>query len=306
MSDNEEFVIQDIILLVQSYLKLLASQGLIRALASYPRQYSNNLYRLYNLDRFYRELAWEIMVDISNPKIKERLKDTLKGYQESVDEALNMCWELRDKLIKIRYTMPDCNFSTLPSFDQSSDPVRLYFNIDPRYIHIVVRKILDLFEEYLKIKDFPNCSFKFWSRPSIGELVRCDKAVLYCFNNNFLNFFLSNINIIEPYMNEDVPRLAQKIGRGIGFAKEPSEENIRWADVQVSFGSFICLVIQRYLHRLYLRNKQAIDGKAAEYKSLFDKGRHQNINILSDEQARMIAERIYDELKRVHKYKFIL
>ena len=245
MSANEEFIIQDIVVLIKAALKLLARDRIINWLNS-PKAAAKRIYELYNFDRTYREDIWEIISLKSNPNLRTKYGKTVKEFTRSIEIAKQLCKEYEGNILGIRSVKPYFHCYSIPETKENGVIHRVYFNPNPIKLHEVIEVIINSFLEYSKV-GLVNSDFKFWSTASINTIARCDKVVLYT-NTNFFKFIKSKFRIIEGVMNDDVPRLTIKLAKGIGYSRDPSEENIEWLQQkEASFGEFICLVINYYI-----------------------------------------------------------
>jgi len=167
---------------------------------------------------------------------------------------------------------------------------RMYLNVMPEHINLVVFALVNLMLHGFQSNKLPQIIFKF-PNPVCGtqrELIRADKVVVYYGNDAETHKILSEwSHAMGKYFHSDTPLFTTKIVDGVGFAYEPPPEQheytVKHTGEMASFGSFMSLVIGRYLHAWILHNKK----------------------IPNDAEMHQIAAEIYHyKLMKEHKYKF--
>lgn len=309
MASNDEIIIQDIQILIKAILSILAKEGDIKSL-EYPKYVDKRLYDLYNFDIQYREDIWEIIALKANSSLHIKYESAIKKISESIEAAKALCIQQDGKILRISNGKPDFYCESLPEFKTHDFDERVYFNPNPEYLHLAVEFLIKLMLAQSIQSKSVECHFKFWSIPDVSTLVRSDKVVLYCFNKGFRNEVISNLNKIKHMMNKDAPRFTYRLADGIGYASSPTQKHENWFGGRASFGSFICLVIARYLAEWYKRNKAEVNRRGALYgpelaRRVAAGQSTKDISIISESNIRMLAEKIYyDELKKRHAYEF--
>jgi len=295
--DNIAFSISEVLKALQKH-----DPGMCASLVNEPysgaieEKLSNILYNRYKKDRTMERYFNDIMtLDLKDDFITTIEKKHVK-FADALKRARKISKKYSDDVdVSIMKQNGKKSWVWVQPENQRKFKIgrRMYLNVSPGYVDIVVYRLLDFMMHGWHAGEIPAFAFKFpyyKLASKIDGLIRADKIIVYYANDPKVHEHMRDLagEIGMKFLKKGQPLYTINERDGVAFALEPTPTQQGYAKLHTgaieSYGGFISLVIARYLYAV-----------TQNYGRLPSAG-----------EIKQIAEDIYEnKLEGKHGFKFI-
>lgn len=250
------------------------------------RELDDTIYELYHIDSKIAKYFTDVYTLEVEEQYKEKVMKLNLIFKDRLRQALQIVEKHADKFVIYKNSWIQVN----PKASINTTR-RMYLNCDPEHVNIVIHDLIHLMMGAFFSGRKPKIKFKFpnYKIVRMKMLIRADKVVVYYGDDETTHKVLRDwAGMAGRFFHKDTPLFTRVEREGVGFAYEPPPKQREYVVAftgreKVSFGSFMSLVIARYLYAWSIEHNHTPRGA----------------------EIVRVAEEIYKlKLKGKHKFKF--